>query len=57
MFGLLHLSESLDKYDIYNIACVNQNIVDYKTFDYTKDNLLFLRLISLIRHNITRDFN
>jgi hypothetical protein len=40
IFRFLHLRESFDKYDVYNIVCVNQNIVDYETFDYTytRDN-------------------
>src|SRR5688572_29913936 len=38
IFGLLHLSEGLSKYDISCTACINQNIVDQKSFDNTRDN-------------------
>jgi hypothetical protein len=38
IFGLLHFPESLDKYDVCNTSCVNQNIVYYETFYYTRDN-------------------
>jgi hypothetical protein len=38
IFGLLHLSEGLSKYNIRCTACVNQNIVDQKSFDNTRDN-------------------
>ena len=38
VFGLLHLSESLRKYDICCTACINQNIMDQKSFDHTRDN-------------------
>jgi hypothetical protein len=38
IFGLLHFPESIDKYDTYSTTYVNQNIVYYKTFDYTRDN-------------------
>jgi hypothetical protein len=34
----LHLSEGLSKYNIRCTACVNQNIVDQKSFDNTRDN-------------------
>jgi hypothetical protein len=37
-FGLLHLSEGLSKYNIRCTACVNQNIMDQKSFDNTRDN-------------------
>jgi hypothetical protein len=35
---LLHLSEGLSKYDIRCTACINQNIVDQKSFDNTRNN-------------------
>jgi hypothetical protein len=35
---LLHLSEGLSKYNIYCTACINQNIVDQKSFDDTRNN-------------------
>jgi hypothetical protein len=35
---LLHLSEGLGKYNICCIACINQNIVDQKPFDNTRNN-------------------
>jgi hypothetical protein len=38
VFGLLHLSESFSKYDISCAAYVNQNIMDQKSFDHTRDN-------------------
>jgi hypothetical protein len=38
IFGLYHLPESFGKYDIYNIACVDHNIVDYEICYYTGDN-------------------
>jgi hypothetical protein len=38
IFGLLHLSEGLSKYNIRYTACVNQNIVDQKSFDNTRNN-------------------
>jgi hypothetical protein len=38
IFGLLHLLESFDKYDICDTACVDQNIIDYETFDYIGHN-------------------
>jgi hypothetical protein len=38
IFGLLHSPETFDKYEIYGTTCVDQNIVDYETFDYTGDN-------------------
>jgi hypothetical protein len=38
IFGLLHLSEGLSKYNIRCTVCVNQNIVDQKSFDNTRDN-------------------
>jgi hypothetical protein len=38
VFGLLHLSEGLTKYDISCTACINQNIMDKKSFDHTRDN-------------------
>jgi hypothetical protein len=38
IFGLLHLSEGLSKYNVRCTACVNQNIVDQKSFDNTRDN-------------------
>jgi hypothetical protein len=38
VFWLLHLSEGLSKYNIHCTACVNQNIVDQKSFDNTRDN-------------------
>src|SRR5690348_8641165 len=38
VFGLLHLSEGLSKYNIRCTACINQNIVDQKSFDHTRDN-------------------
>jgi hypothetical protein len=33
VFGLLHLSEGLSKYNICCTAYINQNIVDQKSFD------------------------
>ena len=46
IFRLLHLPESLGKYDVCITAYVNQNIVDYETFDYTRDNhVIFVRVI------------
>jgi hypothetical protein len=38
IFGLLHLSEGLSKYNIRCTACINQNIVDQKSFDNTRNN-------------------
>jgi hypothetical protein len=38
IFKLLDLPEIFDKYDICSTICVDQNIMDYKTFDYTGDN-------------------
>src|SRR5688572_25293730 len=38
IFGLLHLSEGLSKYNIRCTACVNQNIMDQKSFDNTRNN-------------------
>src|SRR5688572_28969854 len=38
IFGLLHLCEGLSKYDISCTAYINQNIVDQKSFDNTRDN-------------------
>jgi hypothetical protein len=38
IFGLLHLFEGLSKYNIRCTACVNQNIVDQKSFDNTRNN-------------------
>ena len=35
---LLHLSEGLSKYNIRCTACINQNIVDQKSFDDTRNN-------------------
>src|SRR5688572_860686 len=35
---LLHMSEGLSKYDIRCTACINQNIVDQKSLDHTRDN-------------------
>src|SRR5688500_3722892 len=35
---LLHLSEGLSKYNIRCTACINQNIVDQKSFDNTRNN-------------------
>jgi hypothetical protein len=34
----LHLSEGLSKYNIRCTACVNQNIMDQKSFDNTRNN-------------------
>jgi cytochrome c-type biogenesis protein CcmH/NrfF len=34
----LHLSESLSKYNIRCTVCVNQNIMDQKSFDDTRSN-------------------
>jgi hypothetical protein len=38
VFGLLHLSEGLSKYNIICTAYINQNIMDQKSFDHTRDN-------------------
>jgi hypothetical protein len=38
VFGLLHLSEGLSKYDVSCTACINQNIMDQKFFDHIRDN-------------------
>src|SRR5688572_28595921 len=38
IFWLLHLSEGFSKYDVSCTACVNQDIVDQKSFDNTRDN-------------------
>ena len=38
IFWLLHLSEGLSKYNISCTACINQDIVDQKSFDNTRDN-------------------
>jgi hypothetical protein len=35
---LLHLSEGLSKYNIRCTACINQNIMDQKSFDDTRNN-------------------
>jgi hypothetical protein len=35
---LLHLSEGLSKYNIRCTACINQNIVDQKSFDDARNN-------------------
>jgi hypothetical protein len=46
IFGLLHLSEGLSKYDIRCTAYVNQNIMDQKSFDDTRnDHSIIVRLI------------
>jgi hypothetical protein len=43
---LLHLSEGLSKYDVGYTACVNQNIVDQKSFDDTRyDHSIIMRII------------
>jgi hypothetical protein len=46
IFGLLHLSEGLSKYNIHCTNCVNQNIVDQKSFDNTRnDHSIVVRVI------------
>ena len=46
VFGLLHLSEGLSKYDICCTACINQNIVDQKSLDDTRyDHSIIVRVI------------
>ena len=46
IFGLLHLSEGLSKYDVGCTACINQNIVDQKSFDDTRyDHSIIMRII------------
>jgi hypothetical protein len=43
---LLHLSEGLSKYNIRCTACINQNIVDQKSFDDTRnDSSIIVRVI------------
>jgi hypothetical protein len=43
---LLHLSEGLSKYNIRCIACINQNIVDQKSFDNARnDHSIIVRVI------------
>ena len=43
---LLHLSEGLGKYDIRCTACINQNIVDQKSLDDTRnDHSIIVRVI------------
>jgi hypothetical protein len=42
----LHLSEGLSKYDIRCTACINQNIMDQKSFDDTRyDHSIIVRVI------------
>jgi hypothetical protein len=38
VFWLLHLSEGLSKYDISCTACINQDIMDQKSFDNARNN-------------------
>jgi hypothetical protein len=38
IFGLLHLLESLGKYDVCSTACVYQDIVYHEPFNNTRDN-------------------
>jgi hypothetical protein len=45
VFGLLHLSEGLSKYDISCTTCINQNIMDQKSFDHTRDNHIIVWVI------------
>jgi hypothetical protein len=43
---LLHLSEGLIKYNIHYTACINQNIVDQKSFDDARnDHSIIVRVI------------
>jgi hypothetical protein len=35
---LLHLSKGLSKYIVRCTACINQNIMDQKSFDDTRNN-------------------
>jgi hypothetical protein len=43
---LLHLSEGLGKYNIYCTTCINQNIVDQKSLDDTRnDHSIIVRVI------------
>jgi hypothetical protein len=42
----LHLPESLCKYNVCYIACVNQNIVDQKSVDDTRyDHSIIARIV------------
>src|SRR5688572_7394136 len=38
IFWLLHLSEGFSKYDVSCTACIDQDIVNQKSFDNTRDN-------------------
>jgi hypothetical protein len=43
---LLHLSEGLGKYNIRCNACINQNIMDQKSLDDTRnDHIIIVRVI------------
>jgi hypothetical protein len=46
ILSLLHLSEGLGKYDIRCTACINQNIVEQKSLDDTRnDHSIIVRVI------------
>jgi hypothetical protein len=47
---LLHLSEGISKYDIRCTAGINQNIVDQKSFDNTRNNHgIIVRVILVLK--------
>jgi hypothetical protein len=57
VLGLLHLSEGLSKYDISCAACINQNIMDPKSFDHTRDNHSIVVLVILELKILLREGN
>jgi hypothetical protein len=57
VFGLLHLFEGLSKYNIRCTACINQNIVDQKSFDHTTDNHSIIMWVILELKILLREGN